>query len=67
MLWHFLLHYFFVFFQFGDLDPASADFFLQEERIKQLHAGYEAQYRVYKKNTKASIEKKCGEKSFMVF
>lgn len=35
--------------QFGDLDPASADFFLQEERIKQLRAGYEAQYRVKKK------------------
>lgn len=35
--------------QFGDLDPASADFFLQEERIKQLRAGYEAQYRVMKK------------------
>lgn len=32
--------------QFGDLDPGSADFFLQEERIKQLRAGYEAQYRV---------------------
>lgn len=29
--------------KFGDLDPSSADFFLQEERIKQL---YEAQYRV---------------------
>uniref|UniRef100_H3DPT5 Ninein n=1 Tax=Tetraodon nigroviridis TaxID=99883 RepID=H3DPT5_TETNG len=31
--------------RFGDLDPGSADFFLQEERMKQLCAGYEAQYR----------------------
>ncbi|XP_073338852.1 ninein isoform X1 [Pagrus major] len=31
--------------KFGDLDPGSADFFLQEERIKQLRSGYEAQYR----------------------
>ncbi|XP_029685020.1 ninein isoform X1 [Takifugu rubripes] len=31
--------------RFGDLDPSSADFFLQEERMKQLGAGYEAQYR----------------------
>lgn len=33
-------------FKFGDLDPGSADFLLQEERIKQLRIGYEAQYRV---------------------
>uniref|UniRef100_A0A3B5L2M4 Ninein (GSK3B interacting protein) n=1 Tax=Xiphophorus couchianus TaxID=32473 RepID=A0A3B5L2M4_9TELE len=32
--------------KFGDLDPGSADFFLQEERIKQLRCGYEAQCRV---------------------
>ncbi|KAM9341421.1 uncharacterized protein nin [Symphorus nematophorus] len=31
--------------RFGDLDPGSADFFLQEERIKQLRSSYEAQYR----------------------
>uniref|UniRef100_A0A3Q2Z5Y0 Ninein (GSK3B interacting protein) n=1 Tax=Hippocampus comes TaxID=109280 RepID=A0A3Q2Z5Y0_HIPCM len=31
--------------KFGDLDPGSADFFLQEERIKQLRLGYEAQCR----------------------
>ncbi|CAK6974100.1 ninein isoform X1 [Scomber scombrus] len=31
--------------KFGDLDPSSADFLLQEERIKQLRSGYEAQYR----------------------
>ncbi|XP_039993164.1 ninein isoform X2 [Xiphias gladius] len=31
--------------KFGDLDPGSADFFLQEERIKQLRIGYEAQCR----------------------
>uniref|UniRef100_A0A3Q3WEL7 EF-hand domain-containing protein n=1 Tax=Mola mola TaxID=94237 RepID=A0A3Q3WEL7_MOLML len=31
--------------RFGDLDPGSADFLLQEERIKQLRIGYEAQYR----------------------
>ncbi|XP_041810301.1 ninein isoform X2 [Chelmon rostratus] len=31
--------------KFGDLDPGSADFFLQEERIKQLRNSYEAQYR----------------------
>uniref|UniRef100_A0A7N8Y3J6 Ninein (GSK3B interacting protein) n=1 Tax=Mastacembelus armatus TaxID=205130 RepID=A0A7N8Y3J6_9TELE len=31
--------------KFGDLDPGSADFFLQEERIKQLRVGYEAQCR----------------------
>ncbi|KAM8737491.1 uncharacterized protein nin isoform 2-T2 [Acanthopagrus schlegelii] len=31
--------------KFGDLDPGSADFFRQEERIKQLRSGYEAQYR----------------------
>nr|XP_020478570.1 ninein isoform X2 [Monopterus albus] len=31
--------------KFGDLDPGSADFFLQEERIKQLRDGYEAQCR----------------------
>lgn len=35
-----------LFLKFGDLDPSSADFFLQEERMKQLRAGYEAQYRV---------------------
>ncbi|XP_045918220.1 ninein isoform X1 [Micropterus dolomieu] len=31
--------------KFGDLDPGSAEFFLQEERIKQLRSSYEAQYR----------------------
>uniref|UniRef100_A0A672I0D9 Ninein (GSK3B interacting protein) n=1 Tax=Salarias fasciatus TaxID=181472 RepID=A0A672I0D9_SALFA len=31
--------------KFGDLDPGSADFLLQEERIKQLRSGYEAQCR----------------------
>lgn len=35
-----------LFLKFGDLDPSSADFFLQEERMKQLRADYEAQYRV---------------------
>lgn len=33
-------------YKFGDLDPGSAEFYLQEERIKQLRTGYEAQYRV---------------------
>lgn len=42
--------------QFGDLDPGSADFFLQEERIKQLRTGYEAQYRVIEsKSQKGAI------------
>ncbi|XP_069016644.1 ninein-like [Embiotoca jacksoni] len=31
--------------KFGDLDPGTADFLLQEERIKQLHSSYEAQCR----------------------
>ncbi|KAK2826598.1 hypothetical protein Q5P01_020812 [Channa striata] len=31
--------------KFGDLDPGSTDFFLQEERIKQLRSSYEAQFR----------------------
>ncbi|XP_070698807.1 ninein [Pempheris klunzingeri] len=31
--------------KFGELDPSSADFFLQEERIKQLRNGYEVQCR----------------------
>ncbi|XP_051942593.1 ninein isoform X3 [Hippocampus zosterae] len=31
--------------KFGELDPGSADFFLQEERIKRLRLGYEAQCR----------------------
>ncbi|KAM4543125.1 uncharacterized protein nin isoform 2-T2 [Odontesthes bonariensis] len=31
--------------KFGDLDPGSADFFLQEERIKQLRGSYEVQFR----------------------
>ncbi|KAM3871073.1 uncharacterized protein nin [Diretmus argenteus] len=31
--------------KFGDLDPGSADFFIQEERIKQLRSSYEAQCR----------------------
>nr|XP_049596587.1 ninein isoform X1 [Syngnathus scovelli] len=31
--------------KFGDLDPGSADFLLQEERIKQLRLGYEEQCR----------------------
>ncbi|KAM9707611.1 uncharacterized protein nin isoform 6-T6 [Menidia menidia] len=29
----------------GDMDPGSGDFFLQEERIKQLRSGYETQCR----------------------
>ncbi|XP_068435774.1 ninein isoform X1 [Clinocottus analis] len=29
----------------GDLDPGAADLLLQEERIKELRSGYEAQYR----------------------
>lgn len=33
-------------YKFGDLDPGSAELFLQEERIKQLRTGYEAQCRV---------------------
>ncbi|XP_055087080.1 ninein isoform X2 [Periophthalmus magnuspinnatus] len=31
--------------KFGELDPGSAEFFLQEERIKQLHISYETQCR----------------------
>ncbi|KAI4803635.1 hypothetical protein KUCAC02_025298, partial [Chaenocephalus aceratus] len=31
--------------KFGDLDPGSADFLLQEERIKELHSSYAAHYR----------------------
>ncbi|XP_029937992.1 ninein isoform X2 [Myripristis murdjan] len=31
--------------KFGDLDPGSADFFLQEERIKQIRNTYEEQCR----------------------
>ncbi|XP_077395456.1 uncharacterized protein nin isoform X1 [Festucalex cinctus] len=31
--------------KFGDLDPSNADFFLQEERMKQLRLSYEAQCR----------------------
>ncbi|XP_033984919.1 ninein isoform X6 [Trematomus bernacchii] len=31
--------------KFGDLDPGSADFLLQEERIKELRSSYEAHYR----------------------
>ncbi|XP_044021814.1 ninein isoform X3 [Siniperca chuatsi] len=31
--------------RFGGLDPGSADFFLQEERIKELRSSYEAQCR----------------------
>ncbi|XP_035850754.1 ninein isoform X2 [Sander lucioperca] len=31
--------------KFGDLDPGSADFLLQEERIKELRSSYEAQCR----------------------
>ncbi|XP_071752154.2 uncharacterized protein nin [Centroberyx gerrardi] len=31
--------------KFGDLDPGSADFLLQEERIKQLRSSYEEQCR----------------------
>ncbi|KAK5857997.1 hypothetical protein PBY51_011200 [Eleginops maclovinus] len=31
--------------KFGDLDPSSADFLLQEERIKELRSSYEAHYR----------------------
>ncbi|KAM5235270.1 ninein [Ctenodactylus gundi] len=32
--------------KFGDLDPSSAEFFLQEERLTQLRAEYEQQCRV---------------------
>ncbi|XP_060939029.1 ninein [Limanda limanda] len=31
--------------KFGDLDPGSAEFFLQEERIRNLSSGHEAQCR----------------------
>ncbi|XP_029316300.1 ninein [Cottoperca gobio] len=31
--------------KFGDLDPGSADFLLQEERIKELRSSYGAHYR----------------------
>ncbi|XP_069391943.1 ninein isoform X3 [Paralichthys olivaceus] len=31
--------------KFGDLDPGSAEFFLQEERIRHLSSGHEAQCR----------------------
>ncbi|XP_061599314.1 ninein-like [Cololabis saira] len=31
--------------KFGELDPGSADFLLQEEKFRQLRAGYEAQCR----------------------
>uniref|UniRef100_A0A3P8YVU5 EF-hand domain-containing protein n=1 Tax=Esox lucius TaxID=8010 RepID=A0A3P8YVU5_ESOLU len=31
--------------KFGDLDPGSAEFFLQEERIRQLRSSYEEQCR----------------------
>ncbi|XP_074517876.1 uncharacterized protein nin isoform X3 [Sebastes fasciatus] len=31
--------------KFGELDTGSADFLLQEERIKELRSSYEAQYR----------------------
>ncbi|XP_046902039.1 ninein isoform X1 [Hypomesus transpacificus] len=31
--------------KFGDLDPGSAEFFLQEERLRQLRSGYEEQCR----------------------
>lgn len=33
-------------FQFGDLDPSSAEFFLQEERLAQMKSEYELQCRV---------------------
>lgn len=33
-------------FQFGDLDPTSAEFFLQEERLAQMRSEYEQQCRV---------------------
>lgn len=33
-------------FQFGDLDPSSAEFFLQEERLAQMRSEYERQCRV---------------------
>lgn len=33
-------------FQFGDLDPSSAEFFLQEERLAQMRSEYEQQCRV---------------------
>lgn len=33
-------------FQFGDLDPSSAEFFLQEERLAHMKAAYERQCRV---------------------
>lgn len=32
--------------QFGDLDPTSAEFFLQEERLAQMRSDYEQQCRV---------------------
>nr|XP_051678791.1 ninein isoform X4 [Oryctolagus cuniculus] len=32
--------------KFGDLDPSSAEFFLQEERLTQMKNEYEQQYRV---------------------
>ncbi|XP_053700904.1 ninein isoform X6 [Synchiropus splendidus] len=31
--------------KFGDLDPGSAEFLLQEERVRQLQSGYEARCR----------------------
>lgn len=33
-------------FQYGDLDPSSAEFFLQEERLAQMKSKYELQCRV---------------------
>lgn len=55
-LWKALTCMWSYFLQFGDLDPGSADFFLQEERIKQLRTGYEAQYRVIEsKSQKGAI------------
>lgn len=33
-------------FQFGDLDPSSTEFFLQEERLAQMRSEYQRQCRV---------------------
>lgn len=44
------------FLQFGDLDPGSVDCFLQEERIKQLRTGYEAQYRVIESKSQKVLD-----------
>ncbi|EPQ08772.1 Ninein [Myotis brandtii] len=48
--------------KFGDLDPSSAEFFLQEERLTQMRNEYEQQCRVHRyaqqlEETKAACEK----------